>query len=139
MKIPYRGYVIAKDRDDDSYKVYTKDEYSFGNGYRYPEYDDIETVEIAKELIDGLISDNDIEEATEPSNIGQYKRDSLDIINEYEEDDIEECQLDQDNIDAEREIDSYEAEFGADGYRAFGKYPYDKFNEDDIIDSDKIR
>lgn len=51
------GYVIAelnsKERQElnTNYQVFTKDEWKYGEGCRYPEYDDCETLQQAIELV----------------------------------------------------------------------------------------
>lgn len=45
-----KGMVIALDKETSKYAIFTKDEWSFGKSYRYPEFDEIETIEEAKEL-----------------------------------------------------------------------------------------
>ena len=35
----YKGWVIAEDKLTDTYYVFTKDEYSYGEGYRTPEFE----------------------------------------------------------------------------------------------------
>lgn len=44
-----KNCIIAQDNDG-SYSVFTKDEFSFGEGCRYPEYDGIQSLEEAKDL-----------------------------------------------------------------------------------------
>ena len=43
------GNVIALDEKTSTYSVFTKEEYAYGEGYRYPEFDGMETIEEAKE------------------------------------------------------------------------------------------
>lgn len=49
-KQTYKGFVIQEDGEG-RYNLYTKEEWSQGNGYRYPEHDTC-TIEEAKEFID---------------------------------------------------------------------------------------
>ena len=44
-----KGMVIAQDKDTQEYAVFTKDEWSYGEGCRYPEFDGIEKIEEAEE------------------------------------------------------------------------------------------
>lgn len=46
----YKGFVIALGRDD-MYHVFTKEEYSYGEGCRYPEHE-AGSIEEAKDFID---------------------------------------------------------------------------------------
>jgi hypothetical protein len=46
----HKGYIIAVSKDG-IYQVFTKDEWSMGEGYRYPEYDDCGSLQ---EAIDNI-------------------------------------------------------------------------------------
>ncbi len=54
----YKGHVIAKlnkkeqKEKNTNYMVFTMDEWAYGEGFRYPEYDDCETIDTAINLID---------------------------------------------------------------------------------------
>lgn len=42
--------VIAQDKTTGEYSIFTISEWSYGQGYRYPEYEGIEKIEEATEL-----------------------------------------------------------------------------------------
>ncbi len=45
-----KGCVIGYEKETKTYEVYTSEEWSYGNGMRYPEYDGIDTLDEAIEL-----------------------------------------------------------------------------------------
>lgn len=47
------NHIIAQDKDG-LYSVFTKDEYAYGEGYRTPEHDGMETIAEAEEKARGL-------------------------------------------------------------------------------------
>lgn len=47
----YKGFIIAMDKDGD-YHVFTKDEYSMGEGYRYAEWECGKYIQEAIDFID---------------------------------------------------------------------------------------
>ncbi len=49
------NYLIAFDPKTKTYSVFTKEEYAYGEGYRYPEYDGMETIEEAREKAISLL------------------------------------------------------------------------------------
>jgi len=49
------NYLIAFDQKTNTYSVFTKEEYAYGEGYRYPEYDGIETIAEAREKATSLL------------------------------------------------------------------------------------
>jgi hypothetical protein len=49
--IRYKGFVIVFNKETKEYAVFTKDEYSYGKGYRYPEIE-CSSIKEAKEFID---------------------------------------------------------------------------------------
>jgi hypothetical protein len=55
----YKGFVIAESNEREreegvpDYQVFTKEEWEYGEGLRYPEYDDCGTVKECMECIDG--------------------------------------------------------------------------------------
>jgi len=46
----YKGYIIAQRGEE--FEVYTKDEWTMGEGFRYPEFEVCGTIEEAKQNID---------------------------------------------------------------------------------------
>lgn len=48
----YKGFVIAVNKAGDQYQVFTQEEWSMGEGYRYAEYDDCGSVQECKDNID---------------------------------------------------------------------------------------
>lgn len=42
------GMVIAQDTKTQEYSIFTKEEYSYGEGLRYPEFDGIDSLEEAE-------------------------------------------------------------------------------------------
>jgi hypothetical protein len=46
----YKGFIIALDKEG-RYQLFTKDEWSYGAGFRYPEHDTC-SIEEAKQFID---------------------------------------------------------------------------------------
>lgn len=49
----YKGYVIAVNKEGTQYQVFTKEEWSYGEGFRYPEFDDCASIKEAIENIMG--------------------------------------------------------------------------------------
>lgn len=49
----HKGFVIAINTDGSEYQVFTKDEWSYGEGMRYPEYDGCGSVQ---ECLDNINS-----------------------------------------------------------------------------------
>jgi hypothetical protein len=53
----YKGFIIAelnkkeKSEKNTNYMVFLKEEWEYGEGCRYPEFDDMETIELALEAI----------------------------------------------------------------------------------------
>lgn len=51
----YRGYVVAPS-EDGTYDIYTREEWSYGKGYRYPEWN-VGSPQEAKEFIDSSLDE----------------------------------------------------------------------------------
>lgn len=96
----YKGFVCYWNKEEEHYEIYTKEEWSYGKGNRYPEWD-AGSVEECKEWIDGYWEDNEkyygennkkngvkiVKESIEPAeeiSIGspypEIKQDLMDII-----------------------------------------------------------
>ena len=50
----YKNYVIAYDKDSNNYCLFTKEEWSYGEGMRYPEWDSCGSVAECEEFIDNI-------------------------------------------------------------------------------------
>jgi ribosomal protein L19 len=48
----YHGWVIAWEKETQTHQVFTAEEWSMGEGLRYPEFDDCGSVQECKDQID---------------------------------------------------------------------------------------
>lgn len=47
----YKGFVIAQSKEDGCFAAFTQEEWSMGEGFRYPEMEGFGTIEFAKDFI----------------------------------------------------------------------------------------
>lgn len=127
----YRGFVV--NFEEGSFKLYTRDEWSYGKGYRYPEWE-TDNEDEAREWIDSYhmedveerydFSDDQFE-ATNPSSIGQHKRSSFDIIDVTEDDEeFKNYKIDTTDIDRTLEDEEETDKFGRTNVHPHGYLPY---------------